>query len=173
MALIEKITGDKKWATPFVTQYRPEIVRWHEDTYAVTEALGLCVFSSTASYGVTPRNMAEMFTAATGIQMDEEQIMLAGRRIVTQEKCFNVREGADRKLDDLAWRHMHEKHPSGPAKGLINSPEEMDEMLDKYYALHGWDLKTSWPRRTTLEKVGLGDVVAELEHLGLLPEEYA
>ncbi len=171
--LIEKLTGDKKWASPYYTEYRPEIVRWHEDCYAVTEALGICVFTSTAAYAVNPANMAEMFTYATGIKMTEEEIMFAGRRIVTLEKCFNVREGADRKLDNLPWRMMHEPAPTGPGKGLVNSPEELNAMLDRYYELHEWDKKTSWPYKETLIKLGLEDVAKELEKLGRLPKATA
>lgn len=170
IALIEKITGDKKWASPHYTEFRPEIVRWHEDCYAVTDSLGFCAFTSTAAYGVTPSNMAEMFSSATGIPMTEKEIMLAGRRIVTLEKCFNVREGADRKLDDLPWRLMHEPVASGPTKGFMNSEEEMNGMLDKYYTLHGWDLKTSWPYKETLGMLKLKDVANELQKLNKLPK---
>jgi aldehyde:ferredoxin oxidoreductase len=46
--LIREITGDAKYATPYMTEKRAEIVRWHEDTYAITDALGFCAFSSTA-----------------------------------------------------------------------------------------------------------------------------
>ncbi|MDH5703069.1 MAG: aldehyde ferredoxin oxidoreductase family protein [Aigarchaeota archaeon] len=170
VALIEKLTGDKKWALPYYTEHRPEIVRWHEDCYAVTDSLGFCAFASTSAYGVTPRNMAEMFSLATGIAVTEEEIMLAGRRIVTAEKCFNVREGADRKLDDLPWRLMHEPAASGSEKGFMNSEEEMNGMLDKYYALHGWDLETSWPYKETLNMLDLKEVAEELQKLDKLPK---
>lgn len=169
--LIEKLTGDKKWASPYYTEYRPEIVRWHEDCYAVTDSLGFCAFATTAAYAVNPENMAQMFHLATGIPMNEKKIMLAGRRIVTIEKCFNVREGADRKLDDLPWRLMNEPAASGPAKGMMNSKEELNGMLDKYYKLHEWDVKTSWPYKETLEKLGLKDVAKQLEKLGKLPKK--
>lgn len=163
--LIEKLTGDKKWATPYRTEYRPEIVRWHEDCYAVTDSLGFCAFATTAAYAVNPENMAKMFYLATGIPTDEKTIMTAGRRIVTLEKCFNVREGADRKLDDLPWRLMNEPAASGPAKGMMNSRQELDSMLDKYYELHEWDVKTSWPYKETLEKLDLGDVAKKLPNI--------
>jgi aldehyde:ferredoxin oxidoreductase len=117
--------------------------------------------------------MAQMFQLATGIPMDEKTIMTAGRRIVTIEKCFNIREGADRKLDNLPWRLMNEPAASGPAKGMMNSQQELDSMLDKYYALHEWDIKTSWPYKETLEKLGLTDVAGELEKLGRLPKNMA
>lgn len=167
--LIEKLTGDKKWASPTYTEYRPEIVRWHEDVYAITESLGLCVFASTDSYCVNPKNMAEMFSAVTGIDFTVDEIMLAGRRILTLEKCFNIREGADRQFDDLPWRMMHEPMPSGPSKGMMNSPEELNKMLDRYYELHGWDLETSWPYEETLNMLSLKDVAEKLKTMKKLP----
>ncbi|MGI9950751.1 aldehyde ferredoxin oxidoreductase family protein [Moorellaceae bacterium AZ2] len=163
--VIRKITGDEKFAVPYLTEKRAEIVRWHEDCYAVTDALGFCAFSSTALYGITPKLMADLFSAATGFDVTEDEIMLTGRRIVTLEKCFNVRLGATRKDDTLPWRIMHEPSPDGP--GVAVTPqEELDRMLDEYYTLHGWDVKTSWPTRETLESLSLGEVAEELEKMG-------
>ncbi|NHJ13803.1 MAG: hypothetical protein EAX95_09000 [Candidatus Thorarchaeota archaeon] len=167
--VIEKVTGDKKWASPHFTDYRAEIVRWHEDCYEITEALGFCVFTSTAAYGVNPDNMARLYEAATGISMTEEDLMLTGRRVVTLEKAFNVTRGATREHDNLPWRLMHEGAASGPLKGEMNSQKELDGMLDKYYDLHEWDRKTSWPKRETYEKLNLGDVGKYLEKIGKIP----
>jgi aldehyde:ferredoxin oxidoreductase len=169
IALIEKITGDKKYATSRTPEKRAEIVRWHEDVYAVTDALGLCAFTTTLSYVITPKIMAELFSTATGIEANEKEILRAGRRIVTLEKCFNTREGADRKLDDLPWRIMHEPLREGPVKGMVTSPEELDKMLDEYYTLHEWDLKTSWPYQETLEMLDLKDVASDLGKVVKLP----
>jgi aldehyde:ferredoxin oxidoreductase len=167
--VIEKVTGDKKWASPHFTEYRAEIVRWHEDCYEITEALGFCVFTSTAAYGVNPDNMARLFAAATGIELSEEEMMLTGRRVCTLEKAFNVTRGATREYDNLPWRLMNEGAASGPLKGEKNSKEELDGMLDRYYELHGWDKETSWPTRETLEMLELKDVADYLEELGKLP----
>ncbi len=171
IGVIEKVTGDKKWATPHSTEYRAEIVRWHEDCYEITEALGFCVFTSTAAYGVNPDNMARLYEAATGIPMTEQELMLSGRRVVTLEKAFNVTRGATRQHDDLPWRLMNEGAASGPLKGAMNSRAELDGMLDRYYALHEWDLKTSWPLRATLEKLQLKDVAEYLGKMGKLPKK--
>jgi aldehyde:ferredoxin oxidoreductase len=168
-ALIEKITGSKKWASPHFTEYRADIVRWHEDCYEITEALGFCVFTSTAAYGVNPDNMARLWQGATGIPMTESQIMETGRRVVTLEKAFNVTRGATRAHDNLPWRLMNEGAASGPLKGQMNSQAELDGMLDKYYTLHEWDLKTSWPTRATYETLNLKDVAEYLGQLGKLP----
>lgn len=171
VALIEKVTGDKKWASPHFTEYRAEIVRWHEDCYEITEALGFCVFTSTAAFGVNPDNMARLYEAATGIPMTEKDIMLTGRRVVNLEKAFNITRGATRQHDDLPWRLMNEGAASGPLKGAMNSRAELDGMLDRYYTLHEWDLKTSWPYRETLEKLQLKDVADYLGKMGKLPKK--
>lgn len=160
--LIKKITGDEKYAVSTTTEKRAEIVVWHEDCYAVTECLGLCAFSTTLAFGVTPEMMADLFTYATGIEMNEEQIMHVGRRVVTLEKCFNVREGLDRSYDRLPWRMMYESMPDGPVKGFQNTPEELNKMLDEYYELHGWDKITSWPTAEVLKGLELDDAAEQL-----------
>ena len=170
VSVIERITGSPEYANSHLLEKRPEIVRWHEDCYAASDALGFCVFTSTAAYGVTPKNMSEMFSAATGIPITEKELMLSGRRIITLEKCYNVREGADRKLDDLPWRLMNEPITTGSAKGLMNSKEELNRLLDRYYELHDWDLESSWPYRETLEKLVLNDVIEEFQNNNKLPK---
>ncbi len=162
-ALIKEITGDEKLAVPYLTEGRPEIVRWHEDCYAATDALGLCVFTTTLAYAVTPTTLAELFSSATGLTLSTEEVMEAGRRIVTIERAFNAREGYGRESDTLPWRIMNEPLEVGPDKRkYVNSPAELGEMLDKYYALHGWDIETGKPTRKALDKLGLGGVADEL-----------
>jgi aldehyde:ferredoxin oxidoreductase len=153
--LIAKITGHERYADATLTEKRAEIVRWHEDCYAATDALGFCAFNSTASYVVNPENMAQLLSLALGRQITEEELMLAGRRIVTLERCFNVREGARREDDVLPWRMMNERVPDGPQKGLVTSKAQLDQMLDQYYEMHAWDAQTGIPLRKTLADLGL------------------
>jgi len=161
-ALIKKITGDEKYANATLLEKRADIVRWHEDCYAATEALGFCAFTSTAAFAVNPQNMAQLFSYALGVEFSEEELMLGGRRIVTVERCFNAREGARREDDILPWRMMNEPVPEGPNQGMVTDREMLDRLLDQYYELHGWDPETGIPRRKTLEELGLlglcGDV---------------
>jgi aldehyde:ferredoxin oxidoreductase len=189
--LIKKITGDEKYANPRLIEKRAEIVRWHEDCFAATDSLGLCAFINTSRFGVDPQQMADMFSAAIGRRVTEEELMKAGRRILTLEKCFNVREGATRADDALPWRLMNEPleslargqdvvkamegKPSPEDFTPINSPEMLNRMLDEYYELHDWDKKTSWPYRETIEKLDLPEVIQELEPKGKIsrkPDRY-
>ncbi|HSW35535.1 MAG TPA: aldehyde ferredoxin oxidoreductase family protein [Candidatus Limnocylindrales bacterium] len=171
-ALIKKITGDEKYASPRLTEKRAEIVRWHEDCFAVTDCLGFCAFSTTALYGVTPQAMAELFSAFTGFDINEAEIMEAGRRIVTMERCYNVRLGETRKEDTLPWRLMNESTPDLSGGNTVNSQEELDQMLDQYYDLHDWDRATACPRWEVLIRLRLRDVAKELADLGLLVKPF-
>jgi aldehyde:ferredoxin oxidoreductase len=148
--LLERITGDP-WPAS-ATRY-PEIVKWHEDIYAAAEALGFCAFTCTSAMAILEEEMAEIYSLAVGRAVDADEILRVGERVLNLEKCFNVREGADRRLDDLPWRIMNEPLPSGQ----VTSKRWLDEMLDRYYALHGWDVKTSWPTPDTLEQLGLDE----------------
>jgi len=161
-ALIKKITGDEKYADATLLEKRADIVRWHEDCYATSEALGFCVFTSTAAFAVNPENMAQLFGHALGLEFSEEELMLGGRRMVTIERCFNAREGARRKDDHLPWRMMNEPVPEGPNLGMVTDREMLDRLLDQYYELHGWDPETGIPRRKTLEELGLWELCGDV-----------
>ncbi len=154
-ALVREITGDEKWADATLVDKRAEIVRWHEDCYAASDALGFCAFSTTAAYGVHPKTMAQLLGHAFGLRFSEDELMTAGRRIVTLERCFNVREGARREHDKLPWRMMNEPVPSGRLQGLVTDHATLDGMLDEYYELHGWDVDTGIPKAETLEVLSL------------------
>jgi aldehyde:ferredoxin oxidoreductase len=169
VALIEEITGSRELADPLKTEGRAEIVRWHEDCYSVTDSLGVCAFGSTSLFFMTPQIMARLYSAALGNRMGADEIMHLGRKIVTLEKCFNVREGATRKHDVLPWRMMHEEPANFPSENAVNSFEKMNPLLDRYYAIHGWDRDTSWPTRETLDALGLSAVANGLSKIHKLP----
>ncbi len=158
--LVARITGDEKYATPRSVEKRAEIVRWHEDVFAVTDSLGLCSFLTTSAYPVTPELMAKMVSGFVGEDLGEEDIMRAGRRTITLERCLNIRGGWTPADDTLPWRMMNEESPEHP--GFVNSASELAGMLDRYYALHGWDRASGKPTPSTLADLGLAEIGAGL-----------
>jgi len=164
-ALIKEITGDEKYAVATMLEKRSDIVRWHEDCYAASDALGFCAFATTAAYAVNPENMAQLFSQALGVKLTAEELMRAGRRIVTLERCFNVREGGRREDDKLPWRMMNEPVPEGANKGQVTDQRTLDRLLDEYYQKHGWERETGIPRRETLQSLDLtglcGDIAVD------------
>lgn len=167
-ALVKQLTGDEKYADPTLTEKKPEIVCWHEECFVITDSLGLCSRATLSTYAITPQMMARMYSATYGCDVSGDDLMRAARRVINLEKAFNVREGADRSLDTLPWRVMHE--PLVTSRGsAINSPAEMAAMLDRYYELRGWDRETGWPKVSTLRSYGLDQEAEELASLGRIP----
>jgi len=97
---------------------------------------------------------AKMLAAATGWDVTPAEMDKIGERIYNIERAFNVREGASRRGDCPPPRTFDE--------GIITH-EKIDGLLDRYYALRGWDLKTGVPTRAKLEELGLKYVADELE----------
>ena len=194
--VIKHITGSEEYAYPFTTDKRAEIVRWHEDIYAVSDCMGMCAFSTTAQFWMNEEDLAEIFSASTGVEIDAREIMEAGKRTITLQRLYNAMLGHTREEDVLPYRFMNEvktitiessstiaqRIPESKdtipqirkdEKGLvhissINSTDVLDTMKDEYYRLHGWDLSTGWPTLKTLEELGLGEFSAEaLKHIKL------
>jgi aldehyde:ferredoxin oxidoreductase len=167
--LVKQLSGDVKYANPYIPDKKADLVRWHEDMFALTEVLGLCSFATTTTYILTPETLAEMYYAVTGVKIKSKNMMLVGRRVVTLERCFNIREGLTRKDDILPWRLMNEPVSKGPAKGLINSEEELNILLHEYYTLHEWNPETGKPTYETLLKLDMKDVADKLRGYGIIP----
>jgi aldehyde:ferredoxin oxidoreductase len=162
IALVKRLTGDEKYAVPNTEDKRAEIVRWHEDIYAVSDALGLCAFTTTAAYSLKEELIAELVQTATGVTISEEALMRLGKRVLTLERCFNLRDGLCPERDDkLPWRIMHEPQPDLPGGGEPITPERLNRMLSDYYELQGWN-KHGMPTKAALDALGLSFALPEL-----------
>ena len=159
--LVKTILGHDEPCSGTTLEGKPELVRWHEDMFALTDSLGICSFATTSSYIVSPESLAAMVKATLGVDMGVEELMACGRRCVVLERCFNLREKPDRK-DSLPWRLMNEPIAEGPLAGHVNSAQELGGLLRQYYQLQGYDLETGWPTRNLLQELELTDNVKGL-----------
>jgi len=160
-----EIGGSEKAVDPLATEGKPKLVAWHEDIYAVSDSLGVCVFTDTWSYTrVTFKNLAAMFAAAMGISMTPDEIRKAGERIFTLERCFNLREGLSPEDLDVLPSRMFEPSPTLQAGKITLTREKLKGMLTEYYELRGWDNK-GVPEPKRLKALGLGFLIAE-KHTG-------
>lgn len=161
VATIKRITGSEKYAYPFTTEKRPEIVRWHEDIYAAGDSMGLCAFPTTAQFWVNEFDMAELFSAASGIEIDGEELLEAGQRTILLERMCVATIGFDRDFDQLPYRLMNEQMKDAKHEDPINSREKLEPMKDQYYKLHGWDDKHGWPTEETIKTLGLSELLGK------------
>ena len=59
-------------------------------------------------------------------------------------------------------RHIENLPVDGPARGK-DVMQKWSLMLENYYTLMGWDPETGKPLPETLHKLGLGDLINDLE----------
>jgi aldehyde:ferredoxin oxidoreductase len=134
---------------------KPEFAVRSQHFTAVGDSLVVCRFTSERGFGLyVEEPYARMVQAVTGFDMSVEELERVGERVINLERLFNTRAGVRRKDDVLPWRVMHEPIPDGPSAGMRCPPEELSTMLDRYYALRGWDAD-GMPTRERLSALGL------------------
>lgn len=135
--------------------------RYMEDGMALRNALGGC--SIYAFYGfIFPDDYAELFSAATGIEYSNEDLMRCGERIMNLKKLLNVREGFKRKDDQVPdlW-----KRPMCSPEGILETMDyfqekiinhdDFENILDDYYKERNWDVSKGIPTKEKLKELGL------------------
>ncbi|MCK5201592.1 MAG: aldehyde ferredoxin oxidoreductase family protein, partial [Spirochaetales bacterium] len=114
------LTGNVEAATKFFPECMPEILERTSEKYkpdmnilseaycAISDAIGVCKFSTTEAFVLYPEDFARGLSELPGYDLDEEGIIKAGERIVNLERMYNVRHGFDRKDDQLPSRFLTE-----------------------------------------------------------------
>jgi aldehyde:ferredoxin oxidoreductase len=154
----------------------PEAVFWQLQAEAIENITGTCVYmgSYAGCHALEPSDYTELTNSAMGIDLTEEELMLAGKRDYNLEKAFNtIHTNLDRKDD-----YPHKRFIDDPAKILAGEykgeykcdKDKWDEMLDRFYELLGWDKKTSWQTRKCMSQLDLQDIAEKLEKAGKLVE---
>ena len=111
-------------------------------------------------------NLYTLFYLATGVKVNEEEMLTVAERVHNVERAYSCREGLDRKDDRLIGKWADEPVPNGPYKGEMIDSEKWEVMLDEYYRLRGWD-ENGVPKKEKLKELGLDDVADELEQKGV------
>ena len=114
------------------------------------DSLGICQFP--IRYPPLT-NLVEAFEVVTGRRISFDEAMTAGERILNLQRCFNIRHGLTPENDDLSERLLTAP-TGGPAKG-VSVRAYLKGMVQEYYQLMGWDLRTGKPLRSTLRRLGL------------------
>jgi len=106
------------------------------------------------------------FNAVTGFDYRKEELFQISEKVWNLTRAFWVREVDDfgRKYD-LPPGRVYEPVPSGPAKGMHLTEEKVNQMLDEYYELRGWN-ENGIPTEAKLRELGLERVAEDLKRLG-------
>jgi aldehyde:ferredoxin oxidoreductase len=133
------------------------LTKWVEDYNTVSLSLGLCHRTPLAQQ-VNPAILAELYGAATGIEMGSDELLKAGERVWTIQKAFNIREGAGREDDLPPQRVLADPIViSGRTYGPVDR-EAVKKMMDDYYEERGWNVEKGVPDKEKLLELGLESV---------------
>jgi aldehyde:ferredoxin oxidoreductase len=145
--------------------YTPErialMAKWYEDLSFLRDSLGICLFATHTTSAIGPVYSAKLISSYLGLPFSPKELMEAGERIANLLRAYNVREGLTRLDDDYPARFYHEPLKSGSSEAPVLSKAYMNQLLDAYYELRGWDPKTGNPRKEKLQEVGLEFVAQE------------
>jgi aldehyde:ferredoxin oxidoreductase len=133
-------------------KYKGIMVKECEDFMVVVESVGLCKYGTQIPPEFYYDDVALALKIHNGLDLTRAELQVIGERIVNLNRLFNARFGVTRKDDCLPSRLTDEKAPIGPSAGEV---VELDQMLDEYYAVRGWNQITGLPMKETLERLGL------------------
>ncbi len=134
----------------------PEIVAGGKARMSFWDTLCICFAVSSTSIDL----VADAVSAATGWDFTAEEATQLSLRIVNQMKVYNILNGHTRELDAPSPRYG-----SAPVDGIaegISIMPMLDQMLDEYYQLMGWDKETGKPLPATLRKLGLKHIIKDI-----------
>jgi aldehyde:ferredoxin oxidoreductase len=134
--------------------------------------LGVCKFSTVEQPVLTQEDLAVAVSEMLDRDLTGQDLLGVGERIVNLERLYNVRQGLGRADDALPARFTQEPLPlydvtldeEGTQTATAREPvrtglvREWDAMLDRYYALRGWD-DEGRPTRATLRRLHLMDLL--------------
>lgn len=143
-----EILGSPIKLDPFETKDKAKWDKTFQDLTAVVDSSGLCLFN-TFAFGLD--EIVEYMKAATGIQIDSQELMKTGERIWNLERLFNLKAGLSYRDDTLPERLLKEPVKNGPAKGRV---VELEKMLPEYYKIRGWN-NEGIPTEEKLKELGL------------------
>ena len=107
-------------------------------------------------------HLVQLVNGATGWNASVFELMKVGERALALARVFNAREGFTAK-DDIIPERLYKAFTSGPLKGKGINKGVMQQALQTYYKMAGWDPERAIPTAEKLQELDLSWVVAELD----------
>lgn len=150
-------------ALPYYPDFQTtcELVEWQETMHYIDDSLGLC--AGLSSFPIKPpyhiHNLPQIISAATGMDIDKDELWKITRRNRNLVRAVNVRRGLRRKDEKPPEDHWKKRFPELEAR-----------LLDEYYKFKGWN-NEGIPTKETLRELGLDYVGEDLEKRGIIKGE--
>lgn len=149
--LILKMAGTTAVRNIRGTEGVPRLVVYLENFRAISDSMETCLFLHRELF-MQAKDLIPIIDGVTGRIFDEEELMKLGERVFLTERLFNLREGLTPAEDTLPKRFISEPILDGPAEGSVCN---LQPMLEEYYRLRDWDLKSGYPSERKLKEFAL------------------
>jgi aldehyde:ferredoxin oxidoreductase len=156
----EKMFGEPESTLRMADRGKGRLINYFEDWCAVIDSLETCKNIMQNMMLLEFPRAAHAYSITTGIEIEPEEIRLAGERIINIERMFGVREGITRADDTLPKRFIDTPLQKGASKGTV---VDLDQMLDEYYKYRGWNQEIGHPTPKTLKKLDLSFAIPDLQ----------
>lgn len=143
-----EILGSPVFMDRYSKEGKAEIVALFQDISAAVDTLILCRF---LQFAISIDTFTDMLNVVTGLDFTEEELLKVGTRIYNLERKYNSDLAFTRKDDMLPARFLKEELSEGASRNRV---VQLDEMLDSYYQLRGWDAN-GVPKEETLQNLGI------------------
>jgi len=150
-------------------EYKAQPTKWHQhrdvikDSLPVCDQMGFPLLYSEKGYGDTAAE-ANLFSAATGIDITEEELNRFGERVINLERAIMIKEGRTRRDDESIIPYFRKPDRNG----VLLDAAKFSKLVDEFYELRGWNKITGRPTREKLEELDLKEVADKLANLGML-----
>ena len=131
--------------------------------------------------GPTPTAEPKFFNAVTGKNITFADGMETGRKIYTLDRSIWVLQGRHRDMEvfpeylytqktrgTLLPMYENGKWSYSAGAGRILDRAKVEEWKTKFYEFEGFNASNGWPKRDTLEKLGLKKLADTLQSKGKL-----
>lgn len=192
LSTAERFWGSKAAADFTVYEGKALAAKMIQDREYAKESLILCDSAWPFLYSAAGENHmgdpsleSKLYSAITGRETSEQELYSFGERIFNLQRAIHVREGWNGRIHDtlpsFVFEIPLESHfinpeclvpgPKGEPvsrKGEVLNKGSFQALKEEYYQLRGWDTKTGFHTRQTLENLDLKEVADALEQEKLL-----
>ena len=123
-----------------------------ENWNSFEKAIGLCFFGPAPRSFIQAEDVLTAVRAASGWDVDIDELMRIGERATNLARLFNVREGFTRRDDTLPER-LFQPLENGALAGVAIPRAEFEQTMTTLYELKGWDPATTIPTRARLREL--------------------
>jgi len=132
-------------------------------------SLGICQFSVYGTYPSLEYTVPGL-NLAVGWDFDREEVLLQGERLMNLARVFSMKRGYSIEDDMHIGPRLLEGFKTGQYKDKPLRPH-LKKIVRDFYSEMGWDTETGIPLDGTLRRVGLGELIEEVEKLRPRPVE--